>query len=45
MQQPNKPKITIIKKGDKEGQKALAIATRNQFLNDTKPLYFAKHWR
>ncbi len=38
-------KISIIKKSDKEGQKALAIATRNQFLNDTKPLYFAKHWR
>lgn len=44
MQQQNK-KIQVIKKSDKEGQKALSIATRNQFLNDTKPFYFAKNWR
>lgn len=39
-----KRKIKLIKKSDKEGQRALAIAAMNQLTEYAKPLYFAKHW-
>ncbi len=38
-------KIKVIKKSDKEAQRALAIAARTQFIQDTKPFYFDKAYR
>ena len=38
-------KIKVVKKSDKEGQRALSIAARNQLIQDTKPFYFDKAYR